>query len=57
MESITASYPMTLKAPWIIFKQYFKKSMEFKEWTFTDFDDVLKGNPLMAAHPDDKPKE
>ena len=48
---------MTLKAPWIIFKQYFKKSMEFKEWTITDFDDVLKGNPLMAAHPDDKPKE
>ena len=27
----------------------------FYEWTLTDIDNVLNGNPLMAEHPDDKP--
>ncbi len=29
--------------------------IDFYDWTLTDLDNVLNGNPIMAKHPDDKP--
>ena len=46
-EGVHASYPMDFSLIKNLFSMYRKKNLVIKDWTITDFDYCLKGNPII----------
>ena len=54
MEGKHCEYTVGIKVFWELFEQFRNRDgfFEILDWTITDFDNFLEGNPLVPTHPD-----